>query len=124
MKTRSIVLVGLSAAMLLLLGAGCYSSTASNNNTNSTTNTAASGNTVSIQGLAFSPASLTVVQGTTVTWTNNDSVSHTVTGDQGGPNSGTLAPGQSYSFTFSTVGSFPFHCSIHPSMTGTITVTQ
>ncbi|HEY6736422.1 MAG TPA: cupredoxin family copper-binding protein [Candidatus Saccharimonadia bacterium] len=79
----------------------------------------------SIKDMAFSPAGLTVKAGTTVTWKNEDSVSHNVveTDGQAGPSSGTLANGQTYSFAFSTPGTYHYHCSIHPSMTGTVTVT-
>lgn len=78
--------------------------------------------TVTISNFAFSPATLTVHKGTTVTWTNDDSAPHTVTGNNGGPASSPLSQGKTYSYTFNTVGSFPYHCSIHPSMTATITV--
>lgn len=81
---------------------------------------------ITIQNFAFSPASTTVKKGTTVTWTNQDSTTHTVTetDSQTGPDSGDLAPGKSYSFTYSTVGTFKYHCTIHASMTGTVTVTE
>lgn len=78
---------------------------------------------VSIQGFAFGPASQSVKKGDTVVWTNQDSAPHTVTGT-GGLNSSTLSAGQSYSFTFSSVGTFTYHCNFHPSMTGSITVTE
>jgi plastocyanin len=81
---------------------------------------------VTIQNFAFSPSSITVKKGTTVTWTNKDSAGHTVTetDSKSGPTSGTLMNGQSYHFTFSTVGTFHYKCNIHPSMTGTVTVTE
>ncbi len=81
-----------------------------------------SGNTISIVNMSFSPANLTVVAGTTVKWTNNDGMAHTVTSDNGSFDSGNIAGGASFSKTFSTVGTFPYHCTIHPGMTGTITV--
>jgi plastocyanin len=77
---------------------------------------------VSIANMSFSPASLTVYVGTTVTWTNNDAMAHTVTSDGSSFDSGNIAPGGKYSRTFSTAGSFPYHCTIHPTMTGTVTV--
>lgn len=88
--------------------------------------TATATNSVTIQGFAFSPADVTVKKGTTVTWTNQDSATHTVTETDGmtGPDSGDLANGKSYSFTYDTVGTFKYHCAIHPSMTGTVTVTE
>ena len=79
---------------------------------------------VSIENFSFNQKSLIMKKGDTVVWTNNDSAPHTVTGGAGGPASGTLARGETYSFTFNNVGSFAYHCNFHPSMTGTVTVTQ
>lgn len=90
-----------------------------NSNSNGNTNTALK-SSVSISNFAFVPVNLTIKEGTTVTFTNNDSVAHTVVGDNF--TSGNIAPGASYSHTFSSTGVFSYHCSIHPSMTGTITV--
>jgi plastocyanin len=81
-----------------------------------------SGTSVSIVNMSFSPASLTVAVGSTVKWTNNDAMAHTVTSDNGSFDSGNIAAGASYSRMFSTVGTFTYHCTIHPGMTGTITV--
>lgn len=95
------------------------------NNSNSTTPTAT--NSVTIQNFAFSPASITVKKGTTVTWTNKDSTPHTVTQDEaGGPgmDSKGLAQGETYSATFNTTGTFKYHCAFHSNMTGTVTVTD
>jgi len=77
---------------------------------------------VDIQGFAFSPGDLTITTGTTVRWTNLDGVAHTSTSDGAGWDSGSLANGQDYSFTFTTAGSYPYHCTFHPSMTATVTV--
>ncbi|MEW5922930.1 MAG: cupredoxin family copper-binding protein [Candidatus Zixiibacteriota bacterium] len=77
---------------------------------------------VSIPGLNFSPASLTINSGTTVRWTNNHSLPHTTTSDNGIWDSGSLSPGQSYARTFDSTGEFPYHCSFHPSMTASISV--
>jgi plastocyanin len=88
----------------------------------STNNTPASGNSVSMVNTSFSPANLTVTAGTTVTWTNNDAMTHTVTSDGGIFDSGNIGSGKTYSRAFATVGTFPYHCTIHAGMTGTITV--
>jgi plastocyanin len=80
-----------------------------------------SGNSVSIMNFSFSPNSLTVKVGTKVTWTNHDSVTHTVTANQGAFNSPVL-PGNSFSFTFTKAGTYAYHCMIHPSMMATIVV--
>jgi len=79
--------------------------------------------TVIIQNFAFVPANITVAQGATVTWVNHDTTAHTVTTNTAtGPMSGRLEPGQSYSYTFAMAGTFGYHCSIHPTMTGMVTV--
>lgn len=78
---------------------------------------------VDIQNFAFSPATITVPVGTTITWTNRDSADHTVTSRSGVFNSGTLSPNDTFSFTFNTPGTFDYFCRIHPSMTATVIVT-
>jgi plastocyanin len=79
------------------------------------------GNAVTIAGFAFGPATLDVTVGTTVTWTNKDSATHTVTANDGSFD-GQVPSGQMFSETFSTPGTYSYHCKIHPSMTATITV--
>jgi plastocyanin len=73
---------------------------------------------------AFGVNPLVVAMGTTVTWTNNDSIAHTTTSDTGVWDSGILSPSQTFSFVFTTAGTFPYHCAIHgaASMSGTIVV--
>jgi plastocyanin len=79
---------------------------------------------VSISNFSFSPGSFSfpAANTVTVTWTNNDSVAHTVTSDASLFDSGSIPPGGTFSRTFPSTGMFSYHCSIHPSMTGTITV--
>ncbi len=79
------------------------------------------GNEVRMSSGAFIPANLTVPAGTTVKWINNSTVDHTVTSnddlfDQ------LVTPGNEFSYTFSTAGTFSFVCTIHPGMTGAIVV--
>jgi plastocyanin len=83
---------------------------------------AASAGAVTISGFAFGPASISVAAGSTVTWTNQDGTAHTVTADDGSFDSGSLAPGATFSQTFDTPGTYTYHCAIHSSMTGTVTV--
>jgi len=78
---------------------------------------------VSIANFDFSPGRLTIPAGTTVVWRNNDSVVHTVTSTTGDFDSGNLAFGETFQFTFNTPGSFNYFCEIHPSMRGQIVVT-
>jgi plastocyanin len=78
---------------------------------------------VAIQDFAFQPASVTVPAGTTVSWTNHDAATHTVTFRNGAADSGDLSGGQTFRYTFATPGSFDYYCRIHPSMTGVVVVT-
>ena len=83
------------------------------------------GEKVAIASFKFAPATLTVKKGTTVIWTNEDSVAHTVTSDTGSElGSELLGKGASYAYTFDTVGSFPYHCAPHPNMKATVTVIE
>jgi plastocyanin len=83
---------------------------------------ATEGTNVAIKDYAFSPATLTVAAGTTVIWTNNDAVPHTATASDGSFDSGNLNPGQSFSFKFSTPGTYAYSCQYHAGMQGTIVV--
>jgi plastocyanin len=71
---------------------------------------------------AYVPDDLNVAVGSTATWTNTDSISHTSTSDAAGWDSGIVAPGGQFSFTFRAAGTFSYHCSIHPGMVGTVVV--
>ena len=86
------------------------------------TSSTSNASSVSIANFSFSPATLNVAVGTKVTWTNNDSVTHTVTAIQGAFDSNDLSPGSTFSFTFTKAGTYTYHCKIHPSMTATIIV--
>ncbi len=86
--------------------------------------------TVNIQNFAFNPASITVPKGTTVTWVNQDSANHQIVSDAQGSiaqgalfTSNSLPKGASYSFKFDNTGTYPYLCSIHPSMKATVIVT-
>jgi plastocyanin len=92
--------------------------------------TEATSNSIAIQNMAFSPANVTVKRGTTVTWTNYDDTGHNVVSDDGAPEGGPpkMAPlftkGGAFSFYYDVVGVFPYHCSAHPDMQGTVTVIE
>jgi LPXTG-motif cell wall-anchored protein len=83
---------------------------------------AASDPTVTIADFSFSPASITIHVGDTVTWTNHGPSAHTATANNGSFNTGVLQKGQSASHTFNTAGTFSYICSIHPFMHGTVVV--
>ena len=78
---------------------------------------------VSIDNFSFTPQTLTVKAGTTVTWTNRDDIPHGIASDNKAfTRSKALDTDDSYSVTFATPGTFKYFCFIHPHMTGTIIV--
>lgn len=81
-------------------------------------------NEVWIQGSAFSPSTITVTAGTTITWTNKDGAAHTVTSTNTPSlfDSGSMSNGGTWSHMFSTVGTFPYKCTFHSSMTASVVV--
>ncbi len=81
-----------------------------------------SGNKVTIANFTFNSNDLHVAAGTTVTWTNNDNAPHTVSADDGSFTSATLNNGDTYSKTFSTVGTYHYHCNIHSMMKAEVVV--
>lgn len=78
---------------------------------------------VVIKGHAYVPASVSISQGDTVRWTNQDAVTHTVTSDDGLFDSGDLDQGDTFTQVFQNAGTFKYHCTIHASMKGTVLVT-
>jgi len=78
---------------------------------------------VDIRDFAFSPNPVEIAVGDTVTWTNQDEVPHTATGeDRAVLQSGTIAPGASFSQVFPEAGEFGYFCEFHPNMAGTVVV--
>ena len=132
MKTRLIKVRGRSMVVIVALfalaavAAACGSSSSSSTTTPTTpAGTGGKGASVSIQNFAFTPKTLTVSPGTTVTWTNNDSTPHNVISTKGLSlnstttsvfASSTLSQGQTFSFTFSAKGVYFYECSIHKSL--------
>jgi plastocyanin len=122
-KPRLLAVLGIAVlAGFLLAGCGGGDGTTTTG-AGVTTTGAAGGSQVTIDGFAFTPPELTVPVGTTVTWTNHHAANHTVTSDTGVFDSGTMAQGATFAFTFTEAGEFPYHCSIHSSMTAKIIVT-
>jgi len=77
---------------------------------------------IKIDNFTFGPVELTVQAGTTVTWVNRDDIPHTAVSTDQAFKSKVLDTDDKFSYTFSTKGSFPYFCSIHPKMTGTVVV--
>jgi amicyanin len=82
--------------------------------------------TVVIKDMSFSPAQLTVKVGTAVTWTNEDSFLHSVLMETGPQTfaSNNLRTNDKFTFTFTQVGTYDYSCGVHPSMRGTVIVTE
>ena len=113
--------VAIIAAACNGTGSSAYGAPASTAAT-ATTTAATATNAAAIKGFAFQPDVLKVEVGAKVTWTNDDTVAHTVSADTNSFASGNLQPGGSFSFTFTRPGTYAYHCSIHPSMHGSIVV--
>ena len=122
---KKILFIGLVAIAVLV--SGCYQPSSNINTTiqqNGETS-AAAGSTVEIKNFAFSPVTITISKGQTVTWTNMDSAPHTVTSTSGIFDSGSIGNGQTFSYTFNNAGTFEYSCTIHPSMQhGKVIVTE
>jgi plastocyanin len=117
-KSMMFAFILMLSATLLISIAGCSSSKTAA----PTTVTSTLGNSVNIVNFAFTPETLNVSVGTTVTWTNSDSATHHVASDTGVFDSGDMSQNATYSFTFNNAGTFPYHCAIHTYMKGTIIV--
>ncbi len=119
-KFMFLALAVLVGAVVMTAGCASYGPSPSSAPQTST----ASQNSVSMKNIAFNPSALTINKGANITWTNDDSTTHTVTSDTGLWDSGNLSPGQTYTRQFNDTGTFPYHCSIHVAqgMKGTITV--
>ena len=116
---------GLAAVVLLMSACGGSSGGAMAMPVGGGPATEAPANTdlVQITNFAFAPAVITVVAGTTVTWTNEDTTQHDVFAPPVGLQSPVLNQNDSYAHTFSSPGTYPYICSIHPFMHGTVVVT-
>jgi plastocyanin len=107
------LLTTVTAATLLLMAASPGSSAKAPQPTNAE---------VRVDNFSFGPASLTVAVGTTVTWTNRDDIPHTVVSTDKVFKSKVLDTDEKFSFTFDKAGTYPYFCSIHPKMTGSVVV--
>jgi plastocyanin len=143
LSTRSIVLAGGVAATLTLAACGTQAATvpssagtALGSSTSMSTMQlpAAAAATpvaapvatdqVHIANFGFGPGTVMVKPGTTVTWTQQDEDQHTVTADDGSFGSSPLTTGQTFTHTFTTPGTYHYHCAIHPFMHGTVVVSN
>ena len=80
------------------------------------------GSVVEMRAMAFAPLRIEVNAGATVAFTNRERLEHTVTANDGSWDSGPIAPGGTWRHTFAQPGTYPFHCTPHPFMTGVVVV--
>jgi plastocyanin len=118
MTRKNVLVAGLAMplmiAMLLLLG-GSSSARANEQPSAATAE-------VKIDSFSFAPQTLTVAVGTTVTWTNRDDIPHIVVSTDGVFKSTVRDTDEKFSYMFAKAGTYPYYCSVHPTMTGKIVV--
>lgn len=130
-----VLLFLLAFTMISFLGCGSDSSTGTNNpgNSNGSDNppNEQADNEVLMEGTSFNISNLEISAGTTVTWRNESSVDHTVTSGSRGEDdagelfdSGTIAPGGEFTYTFENAGSYDYFCGFHAGMAAEVTVTE
>lgn len=129
MKTKMLVSLFIFAFVLTACGAQAGYSNASSKPAPATSVPVTSAPVVSvneaiinISSFQFDPATITIKVGEKVTWTNQDSVDHTVVADDNGWASDNLGKGVSYSHIFDKAGTYTYHCGVHPSMKGSVIV--
>jgi len=105
----------LFAGLVIGVLAGCSKDNDSNNNNTDP-------NKIFMKGSVFAPSTLQVNLGATVTWLNDDNTIHTVTADDASFDSGDISSGAGFVHTFSSLGTYSYHCMHHAGMTGSIVV--
>lgn len=109
----------LGFAALVVAMAACSSSSTG---VGSCGQSGANANVNATDSKVFSPSGTTITHGQSVCWQNNGTATHSVTADNGTSFNGTIGPGQTFVQAFPTAGSFPYHCTFHTGMAGTVTV--
>ena len=116
MTMRSVRAILITSVIIIVVLCSLVSAASDSNQTNYSVN---------ITNFAFDPQNLNVTVNSSVTWTNEDTAPHTIVTDKDAVaeiKSTNLNKGDSFEFNFTTVGIYPYHCSVHPSMTGVIQV--
>jgi plastocyanin len=127
--TASAVLMLIAALTLLVVACGAgegglTATTAPGGGSTTAVNGQTGGSEIRVvmSNRAFDPATVTINVGDTVTWLNQDAPQHDVVADNGEFTSELFDQGQTFSFAFTKAGTYPYHCSIHPGMTGAVIV--
>ena len=119
-------LYGLTACLVIITIICTFASAATDANQRIQIDTNQTDNSVIITNFAFEPHELNVTVNSSVSWTNEDTVPHTIVTDKDAAaeiKSANLNKGDTFEYNFTKIGTYPYHCSIHPSMTGVIQVT-
>ncbi len=138
MKSSKGLIIGIVIAVIVLAGGlvlamsgkSKTADSAANNTSKSSasdTSKAVATDTIAIKDYLYSPAVASVKVGTKVTWTNKDSVHHSVTADtksSNAPDGGLFGLDETFSYTFQTAGTYTYHCIAHPEMHGSVVVTN
>ncbi|MGH9026711.1 MAG: cupredoxin domain-containing protein [Acidimicrobiia bacterium] len=106
----------------IALGVAACSSDDAGSDTSSEMSPSGAPGEVVISDFQFSPDTIDVDAGTEVTWTNEDGFDHAIEDDDGAFSGDAFGDGESFSFTYDESGEYPYICSIHNSMTGTVVV--
>ena len=117
MRQGRLLVAGMAAVMIAIMLLFAGSSVAADADQTSTANTE-----VKIDNFSFGPQTLTVPVGATVTWTNRDDIPHTVVSTDGVFKSKVRDTDETFSYTFTKPGTYPYYCSVHPKMTGKVVV--
>jgi plastocyanin len=127
MRRPLALLCALTGAVVVLAGCGGGGGSSSSSSSTAASKPAAAAATgsvvVTMQNIQFAPKDVTVKAGQTIAWRNQDTVAHNVTAQSGASfKSSTFGKGGTFSFKASKAGTIKYVCTIHPGMTGTITV--
>lgn len=122
-----IVIVLVIAAVVILGGKSKNATSTSSKSSSTSVSNAVATDSVTIQNYAFSPTTIKVKAGTTVTWTNQDAVQHNIIANNASaaaPNGPLIGRGETYKFTFTKAGTYTYYCMPHPYMHGIVEVTN
>lgn len=115
------IIIGIVVVVLVVVGFYVYKQSYKSSSQSSGNSSTVATNTVTVSNFSFDPPSITVKANSEITFSNADSVGHTVTADNGKFDK-ELAAGKTATITIPEPGTYPYHCSVHPSMKGTIIV--
>jgi len=116
------LLLGLAVVTVVIVAACSSGGGSSSGSGSGSSGSAVSSTSPVIKSFEFNPSPISVKVGTAVTWTNLDATNHTVTSNTGAFTSSDIGQGKTYSYTFTKVGTYQYHCAIHDYMHGTVIV--